>query len=190
MICPRRSAHRSAPFFYCTRSSCLGIGGFSAFENEKCHVRIVQPQGPSLVSPMPTQESLMPPRTITGWTPLVDLPAPEEHKRLGLRCTYDFRSWTMQLECPKLDVNLTIPMKDCNVEDIASAAPGDKLAGWPAWMQTVDYPKCPECRRRMVQVFQVESRDNIPFMFGDLGRGHIMQCPTHKEVVGFCWACS
>jgi hypothetical protein len=39
-------------------------------------------------------------------------------------------------------------------------------------------------------VFQVDSEDNVPFMFGDVGCGHITRCPDHKQVVAFGWACS
>ena len=81
-------------------------------------------------------------------------------------------------------------MNDCPAEEIASSEPGDKLAGWPAWVQGVEYPNCPRCGRRMAHVFQVDSEDHVPFMFGDAGCGHITQCPEHKEVVAFGWACS
>jgi hypothetical protein len=40
----------------------------------------------------------------------------------------------------------------------------------------------------MQLVFQ-HTGDSIPFMFGDMGIGHITQCPEHKEVVAFGWAC-
>jgi hypothetical protein len=66
---------------------------------------------------------------------------------------------------------------------------GDKLASWPAWIQNVEYPNCPRCARRMAHLFQVDSEHNVPFMFGDAGCGHITQCPEHKEVVAFGWAC-
>jgi hypothetical protein len=41
----------------------------------------------------------------------------------------------------------------------------------------------------MGHVFQVDSEDHVPFMFGDAGCGHVTQCPDHKEVVAFGWAC-
>jgi hypothetical protein len=41
----------------------------------------------------------------------------------------------------------------------------------------------------MARVFQVDSDHNVPFMFGDAGCGHITQCPAHKDVVAFGWAC-
>ena len=31
--------------------------------------------------------------------------------------------------------------------------------------------------------------DALPFVFGDMGIGHITQCPEHKAVVAFGWAC-
>ena len=39
-------------------------------------------------------------------------------------------------------------------------------------------------------IFQLDSEDHVPFMFGDVGTGHITQCPEHLEVVAFGWACS
>ena len=118
------------------------------------------------------------------------MPDPGEHEELGLQQTYDFEARTLRLECPELGFDLTNPMDDCEVEEIADSEPGDKLAGWPNWVQGVEYPRCPRCGRRMIIVFQVASEDNIPFMFGDVGRGHITQCPDYKEVVAFGWACS
>jgi hypothetical protein len=41
----------------------------------------------------------------------------------------------------------------------------------------------------MWHVFQIDSEDNLPYMFGDVGCAHITQCPEHKEVVAFGWAC-
>lgn len=84
---------------------------------------------------------------------------------------------------------MTNPMNACPAEEIATATPVDKLGGWPAWVQGVEYPSCPRCGKRMVLVFQVDSEDNVPFMFGDIGCGHVTQCPKHKEVVAFGWAC-
>jgi hypothetical protein len=66
---------------------------------------------------------------------------------------------------------------------------GDKLGGWPAWVQGAEYPSCPTCGTRMELVFQIDSENNIPHMFGDMGCGHITQCPEHPEVLAFGWAC-
>jgi uncharacterized protein YwqG len=74
-------------------------------------------------------------------------------------------------------------------ETVAISEPGDKLAGWPAWVQHTEYPACPRCGEQMILVFQADSEDNIPYMFGDVGCGHITQCPQRKDVMAFGWAC-
>lgn len=176
--------------FYCIRDECQGYGGWEPFADDLSRVRVVQPVGASLKTSVPEQEQPFPAKRIMGWTRFMDLPDPEEHDELGLKYTYDFVAGTLRLECPELDFDLTNPMNDCPAEEIAQAQSGDKLAGWPAWIQGVEYPNCPRCGQRMIHVFQVDSEDNIPFMFGDVGCGHITQCPEHKEVVAFGWACS
>ncbi|MEA5452859.1 pentapeptide repeat-containing protein [Leptolyngbya sp. CCNP1308] len=66
----------------------------------------------------------------------------------------------------------------------------DKLAGWPNWVQDIEYPHCPICQQQMNQlVFQLVSDDNIPYLWGDMGTGYILQCPTHKDQVTFLWQC-
>jgi hypothetical protein len=39
-------------------------------------------------------------------------------------------------------------------------------------------------------LFQIDSEDNLPYMFGDAGCGHITQCPKHPHRLAFGWACS
>jgi hypothetical protein len=65
---------------------------------------------------------------------------------------------------------------------------GDKLGGWPHWIQGPDYPACPTCRKPMDYLFQLDSEHHVPFAFGELGCGHIMQCRKHKSVVTFGWS--
>ena len=79
---------------------------------------------------------------------------------------------------------------DENEEDLPLR--GDKLGGFPMWVQSVEYPDCPEveCEKEMRMVFQLDSEDNINYMFGDVGCGHITQCPVHKYIFAFRWACS
>jgi uncharacterized protein YwqG len=67
---------------------------------------------------------------------------------------------------------------------------GDKLAGYPNWVQSVEYPNCPICDRRMDRfIFEIASDDNIPYLWGDVGTGYIVQCPDHKDRVAFLWQC-
>src|SRR5205085_9692765 len=108
-----------------------------------------------------------PARTITGWKPVDDYPNWEEAEQLGL------------------------DLSDDEIEAIEEYYPisGDKLGGWPDWVQGVEYPACPSCGETMRLVFQIDSEDNLPYMFGDAGCGHITQCKTHKEQLAFGWAC-
>ena len=99
-------------------------------------------------------------------------------------------AFVKKLLSPYLNVDVTNRMSEWPAEEIANGEPGDKLAGWPAWVQGVEYPSCALCGSRMLQLFQVDSEDNIPFMFGDVGCGNITQCPEHKEIVAFGWACT
>jgi len=39
-------------------------------------------------------------------------------------------------------------------------------------------------------LFQLASENNLPYMFGDAGIGHLTQSPENKEELGFGWACS
>ena len=61
----------------------------------------------------------------------------------------------------------------------------DKLLGWPSWPQYVDYPSCRACGRELWLVFQLESDQNLWYMFGDEGCGHITCCPDHPEELAF-----
>jgi len=175
--------------FYCTHEECQGYGGWEPFADDLSRVRIVQPTGPDLTGSVSPPDGSFPPKQITGWTRFTDLPKPSEHAELGLKYVYDHKTGTVRLECEELGLVFE-DIRDRNLaENIANSELGDKLGGWPAWIQNVEYPECPRCGKRMVLVFQVDSEDNIPFMFGDAGCGHITQCPQHKEVVAFGWAC-
>lgn len=176
--------------FYCTRDDCQGDGGWEPFADDLSRVRVVHPSGPSVAVPTSPRHKHLPAKQIVGWTRFDDLPTPCEHDELGLIYTYNFDNGTLRLECQELNFDITSRMSECPAEEIANSEPGDKLAGWPAWVQGVEYPSCPKCGNRMTHVFQLDSESNVPFMFGDVGCGHITQCPEHKEVVAFGWACS
>lgn len=173
--------------FYCTRDECQGYGGWEPFADDLSRVRVVHPTGPKpAASP---QGVPFPAKRIVGWDRFLDLPKPEEHRELGLAYTYDHKVGTVRLVCGELSLVFDAIRDPYLAENVANASLGDKLGGWPAWVQNVEYPSCPRCGRRMALVFQVDSEHNVPFMFGDAGCGHVTQCPEHKEVVAFAWAC-
>jgi hypothetical protein len=175
--------------FYCTRAKCQGRGGWEPFANDLSRVRVVHPTGPGTKASASRRGGSFPAKRIVGWERFLDLPHTEEHRELGVTYVYDPKARAVRLVCEELGLVCDNIEEDLLRERIGDSKLGDKLAGWPAWVQSVEYPDCPRCGLRMAHVFQVESRDHIPFMFGDAGCGHITQCPDHKEVVAFGWAC-
>ena len=109
-----------------------------------------------------------PEKQITCWVAKDDYPNWEELNKL------DKNYWT---ECAD-----ALAEKGCPLEK-------DKLLGWPCWVQGVEYPNCRKCGKQMQLIFQIDSEDNIPYMFGDCGIAHITQCPEHNKEVAMAWAC-
>jgi hypothetical protein len=172
--------------FYCVDDDCPGDGAWEAFSDVASLVRVVPPTGG--LAPASEPDPAFRPLAITGWEPFDDAPDPEDHELAGLSAAYDFALRTVTLRCPEVGLQATLALDDLGVEEIAQAAGGDKLAGWPSWVQFRDYPHCPTCGRTMRVVFQLDSEDHVPFMFGDTGVGHITQCPTHPTTVAFAWS--
>lgn len=175
--------------FYCTRDDCQGVGGWEPFGEDLSRVRIVHPSGPGVKAWGPKDLKPFPAKQIVDWKRLLDLPATAEHEGLGLKYTYDFKAGTTRVECPELGLDFKDVRDEELAENISSSEMGDKLGGWPHWIQGAEYPSCPQCSATMIHLFQVDSETNLPFMWGDLGCAHITQCPTHKDVVAFGWAC-
>lgn len=109
-----------------------------------------------------------PEQTIIGWEPHIDYPNWEELQDLGCSLTEAQIDALCDLEYP---------------------VAGDKLLGWPHWIQGVEYPECPRCERAMPMIFQIDSECSIPYMFGDAGCAHITQCAHHPEQMAIAWAC-
>lgn len=151
-------------------------------------VRVIQPSGDSAEATSPSES--FPVKTITQWKCFDDFPNPQDHEALGLDYTYDFeKPLRTTVTCPALNFIAEVIRDGSVAERIGSAKGGDKLAGWPHWVQGAEYPSCPRCQQQMRLVFQLDSNDHLPFMFGDVGTGHVTQCPKHKDVVAFGWAC-
>jgi hypothetical protein len=173
--------------FYCSRSSgsCDEWDAFSGAQLARLLPGpLQQASGQAQVPPLPQA-------WIARWDELADLPSHEDHGAAGLAVTYDFKARLMSIAAPEFGVHFErVPLDvDCT-RITGDAATGDKLGGWPHWIQGNEYPLCPTCGTQMVLVFQLDSEDNLPIMFGDTGIGHITQCPEHPEVLAFAWACS
>lgn len=177
--------------FYCSRAGgeCHGEPGWEPFSDVCSRVRIVSPQGNAGVTETKNQFEA---KRIVGWEQFVDRPDPGEHGELGIDINYHFKTvpyTPAEMTCPELGLHFSGMNYINKLHESVQSESGDKLAGWPHWVQGVEYPACPKCKKPMRYVFQIDSENNIPFMFGDCGVGHITQCETHKEVVAFGWAC-
>ena len=148
-------------FFLCTSGKwkCESYEPFS----KGTFIRVV-PVGEGVVEDLP--EGHFPAKTIVGWSAHRDFP----------------------FEGAEVE---GIDLSDEEREVLADAYPreGDKVGGWPYWVQDPEYPDCPRCLNRMEYLFQVGCEDNFPYMFGDAGVGHLSFCKTHPDVMSFHWAC-
>lgn len=150
---------------------CFGWQPFSSCQL----VRIVQADGLPAEFEIPRagesmsklHEGEFPPKSIVDWQEVDDYPVWEDIEIRGI----------------------SIESNDSEfVRDIGMYPQRDKLAGWPGWVQGDECPDCPICHQKMEQlIFELESDDNIPFLWGDVGAGYILQCPEHKEQVAFLW---
>jgi uncharacterized protein YwqG len=179
--------------FYCTRCADE-LEGWSPFS--PAHLVRLVPADELVPAPADLAGRGLPPAAITGWEAFEDLPQPVEHDELGLDLDYDFKKRSLAVRCPSIGVSidgLDLDAKDDEgrelAEAISMAAAGDKLGGWPYWVQGSEYPRCPRCAKSMAFVFQLDSEENLDFMFGDSGVAHVTQCPEHPDVVAFGWAC-
>lgn len=52
-----------------------------------------------------------------------------------------------------------------------------RVGGYPDWIQSANWPHCPECGERMRLVWQLDSESEAGIMWGDTGRIYIFTCP-------------
>lgn len=162
--------HGLLQFFYCTSSEPLCEVDCEAYFPfaKSVLTRIIEPENLISANENASYGGAFPPKLITGWEETDDYPNWEESVLLGIERDSEIMDELIESDYP---------------------VSGDKLAGYPMWIQGVEYPDCPVCGERMRLLFQIDSEDNIPFMFGDVGCGHLTQCETHKDQLAFGWAC-
>jgi uncharacterized protein YwqG len=157
---------------------CVNTEPFCAIDCEAWYpfaksvlARQVQPDDAGSESDLPDQA--FPAKRITGWEAgAEEYPSPAEAMDL----------------LAEHETALTDNEYDLLLEEMAPAA-GEKLGGWPAWAQGVEYPLCPDCKEPMEVIFQLDSDQNLPHGWGDMGVGHLSLCQRHPETLAFGWAC-
>lgn len=157
--------------FYCSQTPVgsdmpcdVDLEGWAAFSKAHC-VRLVS-DGRGQPSPAGVPH---PGRRVVEWSATQDCPNGEELKALGVAIPDSVWDALGEADIPRS---------------------GEKLGGWPNWIQGVEYPDCPECGNTMGLVLQIDSEQNVPVLFGDMGIGHVTQCKAHPQVLAFAWACS
>jgi hypothetical protein len=110
-------------------------------------------------------------KRITGWSPVDDYPHYEELAALGL-----------DIDADDYEV--------LEIADVGTPRAGDKLYGWPYWVQDIEYPNDRKTGSRMELLFQLDSEVNLPYMFGDAGIGHLTQSKDNPGELAFGWACT
>lgn len=156
--------------FYCTTTQQSCESECEAFfpHSRSTLVRVIPTMTSTTDIAIPIGYDWFPPKLIVDWQVADDYPSWQEADALGVELSDDEGEALYEAGYPRI---------------------GDKLSGWPYWVQGVEYPSCRICGREMRLVFQIDSEDNLPFMFGDSGCGHITQCPEHHAEVAFGWAC-
>lgn len=110
-------------------------------------------------------------KIINSWKKAFDYPHFEEYDEIGLNLDIDENI----LELME-DKGLGIPLE------------GEKLFGWPYWVQSVEYPNSRIDQSRMELLFQLDSQKNLPFMFGDSGIAHLTYNKKHLKEMAFGWS--
>ena len=121
----------------------------------------------------------LPAKTVTGWAPADDYPAPAELSAVAPGAvTGD--------EAGELFDRIESSSWDSEVEPTTGR--GDKFGGWPMWLQDPAHPDCPDCGAEMEYVAQIGSRGGLAYTFGDCGIAHVHRCRAHPAVIAFSWA--
>lgn len=106
----------------------------------------------------------LPARAIVGWAEQrSELPGPAHWESLG--------------------VALGEPAAAAAEDELDDPAEGDKLGGWPAYIQQPSLGDCPQCGQPRALLLQVASQGNLAVHFGDGGRLFVAACREHPRAV-------
>jgi ankyrin repeat protein len=87
---------------------------------------------------------------------------------------------------PRNEVPLDAPEEAAAAQQLNRR--GEKLGGWPAWVQDPAYPDCPNGDHPMSRLLlQLDSGQAVPYRWGDNGVAYVLQCPRHLSAVTLVW---
>lgn len=125
-------------------------------------IRVIEVTGPSAIAPCEV-DRVFPERRVVGWRRSDDYPGSTECRNLGVKLNEDERDALFEA---------------------GYAQRGDKLFGWPNWIQSVEY------HLPVSSLFlQLASDDNLPHAFGAYGTGHLTRSDLRPDEMAFGWAC-
>mgnify|MGYP000625090530 CR=1 FL=1 len=171
---PHKKENGLVQVFYCTSyepEHCeIDLEAYLPFSKSVCCRKIEIGKPSSLIKP--TIDEVYEEKEITGWTAKDDYPINEEWDSLGF------------------DYEISEELFDyLDEHEIGQTIQGDKLFGWPFWVQGEEYPNDRRTNAQMELFFQIDSEVNIPYMFGDSGIAHLTQSPDNPSELAFAWAC-
>lgn len=168
---PERKDHGLIQLFYCTSKApdCeTDLKAFFPFSSAVvCRKTTVN--GASAII-QPVIDRVFQEKLISGWEAKNDYPHSEEYESLGL-----------EIDDEILEI--------LEARGFGFTIDKDKLFGWPFWVQGVEYPLDRGTDQQMELLFQLDSEDHLPYMFGDSGVGHLTRSPDIDEELAFAWAC-
>jgi len=179
-------------FFYCgdCPANTWSTGGDPFDATQILRVIPHHNQGPATT---PADTKSFPLHTIISWNPATDVPNIEDAEATAV--TTDWRG-RLTIKSVKYDIEIDPSwehyhddLREAITNEIGAPALGDKLGGWPHWIQEPRRPTCPACERKMTYLFQIDYEANLSIDLGDAGCGHLWQCTKHPEQMAFEWDC-
>ncbi len=171
---PTNQSEDLIQLFYCTSSEPYCESDLESFLpfSKGAVVRRIKIDGSSKEI-KPKIDEIFDEQEIIAWEEIKDYPHPEEYQELGI-------SFNNEDEVLEL----------LEERNISQCLEGDKVFGWPYWVQSVEYPFDRKTKTKMELLFQIDSDRNLSYMFGDAGIGHITKSPVDEDELAFGWACS
>lgn len=168
---PTMSSSGVIQIFYCTNSEMECEITCEAWNTYAKSVvcRLIQPEGTSATI-VPNLPDVLEEKQIISWKEITEYPNFYELEDHQMEIHYD--DYAVLQEA-----------------GLGTSTSGDKLFGWPEWIQNPEYPRSNINQADMQFLFQIDSDDNLPFMFGDSGCAYIFQNPTLPEDIAMNWSC-
>ncbi len=170
---PENKKNGMIQLFYCTSENpnCeIDLEAYYPF-SEATVCRKIESNGESSKI-TPNIDVVFDEKLIVDWTEVDDYPDTIEYSENGI----------------DLDIDDDI-LELMEIREICVPIEKDKLFGWPRWVQDIEYPSDRQTLTQMELLFQFVSEDNLPYMFGDDGIGHLTQSLDNENELAFGWAC-